>query len=59
MALFIASAAFGSPELLAAAKIAILTASLLAALLGLALVTVTTPTQEDVSELDVSAAPVG
>jgi len=52
MALFIASAAFGSPELLAAAKIAILGASLLAALIGFALVTLTTSTQEEVSELD-------
>ena len=52
MALFIASAAFGSPELLAAAKIAILGASLLAALIGFALVRLTTSTQEEVSELD-------
>ena len=52
MALFIASAAFGSPELLAAAKIAILGASLFAALIGFALVTLTTSTQEKVSELD-------
>jgi NhaA family Na+:H+ antiporter len=53
MALFIASSAFrDSPELLAAAKMAILTASLLASVLGFVLVTLTSSSREGVSSLE-------
>jgi NhaA family Na+:H+ antiporter len=51
MSLFIASSAFPLPEQLAAAKIAILVASLLASIIGFALLTVTSESQEGVSEL--------
>jgi NhaA family Na+:H+ antiporter len=52
MALFIASSAFkGSPELLAAAKMAILAASLLASVIGFALVTLASSAREGLSNL--------
>ncbi len=51
MALFIASSAFTSPELLSLAKMSILVASMLAAVIGLALITATSPKQEGTSML--------
>jgi NhaA family Na+:H+ antiporter len=57
MSLFIASSAFAEPALLALAKIAILIASVLAAAIGFALITVTSPRQEGASELAEGAAP--
>jgi NhaA family Na+:H+ antiporter len=58
MALFIASSAFkGSPELLAAAKMAILAASLLASAIGFALVTLTNSAREGVSSMDEASSP--
>jgi NhaA family Na+:H+ antiporter len=56
MALFIASSAFRSPELLAAAKMAILVASLLASIIGFALVALTSPAYEEVSSLEEATA---
>jgi NhaA family Na+:H+ antiporter len=52
MALFIADSAFTSPELLAAAKIAILIASLLASVVGFALLSLSSHVQEEVSILE-------
>ena len=51
MSLFIASSAFGQPELLALAKTGILVASLLAATVGAVLIAVTTKRQEGSSDL--------
>jgi NhaA family Na+:H+ antiporter len=55
MALFIASSAFSSPELLATAKMAILAASVLASVIGFTLLTLTSSAREGVSKLE--AAP--
>jgi NhaA family Na+:H+ antiporter len=52
MALFIASSAFGTPELLDTAKMAILAASLLASAIGFALLTLTSTAQEGGSSLE-------
>jgi NhaA family Na+:H+ antiporter len=52
MSLFIASAAFRTPELLDVAKIAILAASLLASTIGFVLLTLTSPEQEGLSHLE-------
>ncbi len=57
MSLFIASSAFEQPALLALAKMDILVASALAAVIGFALITVTSPKQEGVSTLADEAAP--
>ena len=51
MSLFIASSAFEQPALLALAKVDILVASVLAAVIGLVLITVTSPKQEGASML--------
>ncbi len=51
MSLFIASSAFEEPELLALAKTGILVASVLAAIVGAALISLTTHRQEGSSEL--------
>jgi NhaA family Na+:H+ antiporter len=52
MALFIASSAFASPELLSLAKMSILLASLIASVVGFGLLLLTTSTQESVSALE-------
>jgi NhaA family Na+:H+ antiporter len=57
MSLFIASSAFQQPTLLALAKMDILVASMLAAVIGFALIIVTSPKQEGVSTLAEEAAP--
>jgi NhaA family Na+:H+ antiporter len=59
MSLFIASSAFDDPALLALAKMDILFASVLAALIGLVLITVTSPGREGHSMLDEVPAPAG
>ena len=51
MSLFIASSAFEQPALLALAKVDILVASVLAAVIGLVLITITSPKQEGASML--------
>jgi NhaA family Na+:H+ antiporter len=56
MSLFIASSAFATPELLAVAKVAILTASILASAFGFGLLSFTSPATEGLSRLDESAA---
>ena len=56
MSLFIASSAFDQPALLALAKTDILLASLLAAVIGIALVLITSPSAEGVSSLETEAA---
>jgi Na+:H+ antiporter, NhaA family len=56
MSLFIASAAFPQPALLALAKIDILLASLLAAVIGIVLILATSPRREGISSLDVEEA---
>jgi NhaA family Na+:H+ antiporter len=56
MSLFIASSAFDQPALLALAKTDILVASLLAAVIGIVLVLVTSPSREGVSALETEAA---
>jgi NhaA family Na+:H+ antiporter len=57
MSLFIANSAFEQPALLALAKMDILVASALAAVIGFALITVTSPKQEGASVLAEGAAP--
>lgn len=57
MSLFIASSAFEEPALLDLAKMDILFASVLAALVGFVLITVTSPRQEGHSMLDEETAP--
>ena len=57
MSLFIASSAFEQPALLALAKMDILIASVLAAVIGFALIIVTSPKQEGASVLAEGAAP--
>ncbi len=57
MSLFIADSAFWEPSLLALAKTSILVASVLAALIGSALITLTSSTQEGASMLGEEAAP--
>jgi NhaA family Na+:H+ antiporter len=57
MSLFIASSAFEQPALLALAKMDILVASALAAVIGFVLITVTSPKQEGASVLAEGAAP--
>jgi NhaA family Na+:H+ antiporter len=57
MSLFIASSAFEQPTLLALAKMDILVASMLAAVIGFALIVVTSPKQEGVSTLAEGAVP--
>jgi NhaA family Na+:H+ antiporter len=52
MSLFIASSAFAPPELLSLAKMSILVASLLASVVGVGLLMLTTSTQEGVSSLE-------
>jgi NhaA family Na+:H+ antiporter len=59
MSLFIASSAFDSPYLLNIAKIDILIASVLAAVIGTVLVWFTSTSQEDVSSLSAAGAPSG
>ena len=56
MSLFIASSAFDSAVLLAVSKVAILTASLLASVVGFGLLSVTSPSQEGHSVLEESTA---
>lgn len=56
MSLFIAGSAFASPESLAAAKIAILAASLLASTIGFTLLITTTPALEGASRLEETEA---
>jgi NhaA family Na+:H+ antiporter len=56
MSLFIASSAFATPELLAAAKIAILAASTLAAAVGFAFMALVSPVQEGTSEMEAAPA---
>lgn len=56
MSLFIASSAFEQPAVLALAKTDILLASLLAAVIGVVLVLVTSPSSEGVSALETEAA---
>jgi NhaA family Na+:H+ antiporter len=51
MSLFIASSAFDQPALLSLAKVAILVASALAAAIGFVIITITSPSQEGVSQL--------
>jgi NhaA family Na+:H+ antiporter len=58
MSLFIASSAFGSSELLAVSKVAILAASLLASAIGLTLLTLASPAREGVSKPEVGMAAV-
>jgi NhaA family Na+:H+ antiporter len=55
MALFIAGSAFASPELLAAARMAILAASPLASLVGFTLLTLTSSAREGTSKLDTAS----
>jgi NhaA family Na+:H+ antiporter len=57
MSLFIADSAFGEPALLALAKTSILVASVLAASIGSALITLTSPKQEGASILAEGTAP--
>jgi NhaA family Na+:H+ antiporter len=56
MSLFIASSAFDSAVLLGVSKVAILTASLLASIMGFGLLTVTSPAKEGHSMLEESTA---
>jgi NhaA family Na+:H+ antiporter len=56
MSLFIASAAFATPELLAVAKVAILAASLLASALGFGLMSWASTEKEGLSKLEESTA---
>ena len=56
MALFIANSALGSAELLAAAKMAILAASLLASAIGFVLITVSSSAHEEISNLEEAKA---
>jgi NhaA family Na+:H+ antiporter len=57
MSLFLGSSAFESAGLLSTAKIGILTASLLAGIMGFVLVILTSPTQEGVSSLETAPSP--
>jgi NhaA family Na+:H+ antiporter len=59
MSLFIASSAFDSPYLLNIAKIDILIASVLAAVIGTVLIWLTSTSQEDVSSLSAAGEPSG
>jgi NhaA family Na+:H+ antiporter len=56
MSLFIASSAFATPELLAVAKVAILTASILASAFGFGLLSLMSPATEGLSRLEESAS---
>lgn len=55
MSLFIANSAFDQPRLLALAKIDILLASVLAAIIGFALIVVTSPRQAETSQLNATS----